>query len=405
MPEPWSAIKVAEFEFAVISPAEAILRVRGKWRRRRDAANRPAMVVHDSAQEHRFSAIASPADRGRGLRAAYAVPLELVKEAHAFALELDSGARINLPIPEPGQARLTREAASEDGLTPGARRRQELLIGELEENHAVALEEAEKRVAVALEEAQKRVAAAEDRAAEAQQQTAAAQREAAQARESAAEVERGQQGLSHRFTESQASVESLLARVAELEESERTLRAKLSETEGRLNEALGSRQPLEVELDRLRSTRSHLESQLEEARDQVHLITMERDELSRQATAYDEVAVKARERAQRAEEAHAKSSSALEEIQVWRGELQRRLAAMTTELRTAQDARETDQRELNRLRTRLAEHDEADLGRDAVDTDSAQALTDQAAEIERLAAELAALRAQGAPDGEQLSSG
>ncbi|MDQ6835530.1 MAG: hypothetical protein M3016_05015, partial [Actinomycetota bacterium] len=75
-----------------------------------------------------------------------------------------------------------------------------------------------------------------------------------------------------------------------------------------------------------------------------------REEHKRQAAAFDEVAVKARERATQAEASHQKSSAALQELEVWRAELERRLAETTSALNAARAAHEADRRELERLR-------------------------------------------------------
>ena len=96
-----------------------------------------------------------------------------------------------------------------------------------------------------------------------------------------------------------------------------------------------------------------LEHELDQARDQLRIMTFERDELSRQAAAFDGIAVKTRERAVRAEAEHQKSAAALRELETWRAELERRLAATTTELGATKAGREADARELDRLREAL----------------------------------------------------
>jgi signal recognition particle GTPase len=127
-------------------------------------------------------------------------------------------------------------------------------------------------------------------------------------------------------------------------------------------------------------------------------MTNERDEFSRQSEAFDGIAVKARERASRAEREHQKAASMLQELEIWRAELERRLAATTTELGAAKAAREADQRELERMHEALVAADvrsgERDRHGGAVDNSATVAA--QAAEIERLAAEVAVLRARAA---------
>jgi hypothetical protein len=144
-------------------------------------------------------------------------------------------------------------------------------------------------------------------------------------------------------------------------------------------------------------------------------MTFERDELSRQANAFDSVAVKARERASHAELSNEQLNATLQELQTWRGELERRLTRTTSELGVAKTAREADERELKRLRAALDEASArpAQVDRGEGETpggpigESSETLAAQASEIELLAAELASLRAgrdatasAGSPDPE-----
>ncbi|HEY3727911.1 MAG TPA: hypothetical protein VGL51_12100 [Solirubrobacteraceae bacterium] len=92
-------------------------------------------------------------------------------------------------------------------------------------------------------------------------------------------------------------------------------------------------------------------------------------------------------------------SATLEELDTWRGELERRLAATTDELSAAKAAREADQREIKRLEEALAE---AQSGRDGGDSPTAEAsdtVAAQAIEIELLVAELASVRTELARRG------
>ncbi len=109
------------------------------------------------------------------------------------------------------------------------------------------------------------------------------------------------------------------------------------------------------ELARARERITTLERQLRN-------MTFERDDLSRQAVAIDDVAVKARERATQGEAACEKASATLSELEIWRGELERRLAETTSQLGVAKAAREADQRELVRLRSALAESEMRSAG-------------------------------------------
>jgi hypothetical protein len=95
----------------------------------------------------------------------------------------------------------------------------------------------------------------------------------------------------------------------------------------------------------------------------------------------------------RAERENEELRDTIRELEIWRGELERRLAAISSELGVAKAAREADERELKRLREALAEA-EARSDRDGHSTDASQTLDAQAAEIELLVAELASVRAE-----------
>ena len=143
-------------------------------------------------------------------------------------------------------------------------------------------------------------------------------------------------------------------------------KARIQTLERDLAECRGRRvRRFQREVDKLRGRQATLERELDKARDQLRIMTFERDELSRQAAAFDGVAVKARERAVLAEAANEKATAALHELQIWRGELERRLAETTSELGAARAARETDERELMRLRTTVDEYDRGRRSGDA----------------------------------------
>jgi chromosome segregation ATPase len=315
-------------------PAESLLRVNGLGPRRREPGNRPALVVDDGIKEHRFSPLPAPLDTGRVLRAAYAVSPGLVRNARSYWLEHEDGKRTNLPVPETGVARIAGDQAVDqaDADLPDAydeTRRLEQRLAELEEVHARELREAARK-------------------------TAEAERRSAEAAEWVSAVERRQRADADRLASATTNAESLTVRLAEVERAEQGLRARLSSTERELAQARTALGPLERELTDLRAARDSLEREVDHARDQLRVMTNERDELSRQAAAFDGIAVKARERASHAEAALQKSAAALRELETWRGELERRLAGTTTELAATKVAREADARELDRLREALS---------------------------------------------------
>ena len=175
-----------------------------------------------------------------------------------------------------------------------------------------------------------------------------------------------------------------------------------------MDRMLAEKQPehsaLERELQALRSSRASVEQELDQARDQLRIMTFERDELSRQAAAFDGVAIKARERATMAEATNERLNETIDELQTWRGELERRLAATTSELGVAKAAREADERELKRLRELMTDTGQHVEHADVHGGESSHTIAAQAAEIELLMSEVASLRAGRDPTADRSGS-
>lgn len=375
MSEGWPAIKVEEFEH-VLAGAKSLLRLSGRGPRRREPGNRPVLVITDGLKEHRFSPLPAPPDHDRTLRAAYAVSSGLIRHARSYWLEHENGKRTNLPVPSAGVGRMTADQlpGAIDADLPDTyeeTRRLEQRISELEEVHARELRDAARKTA----EAEQRVLRAE---------------------EQARDAERRERSMADQLARAQAETEALLAREADAEQTVQSLRTQLAAAEREVFQAAAGREPLERELGEVRAAHRSLEREYEQARATLSVMASERDELSRQATAFDEIAVKTRERAARAESEQRKSAELLQELETWRAELERRLAATTTELGVVKAARDAHQRELERLREERvgAGGPVEGLDRSSGDPDSSATLAAQAAEIERLAAEVASLRAR-----------
>jgi predicted nucleic acid-binding Zn-ribbon protein len=269
-------IELEEFEHVMATAGTALLRVRARRPSgSREVDQRPTLLTNDGETVHRFAPLAAPADPRGTLRAAYPVPIRLLGPRSTYALELSSGAVLELPAPIPGfghvasLARRDRDRAA-----------------------AVRLERQAQETAQKLADADATVAEAEQRA-----------------------------------TSSAVEAAALQTRV----------------------------EALEHELSTANSVRSRTEAQLEHARDALRVMTYDRDELSRQVRAHDAVAVKARERASQAEDAHADVAAALRELETWPTELERRLTDRTTELEAMREARRTTQQEVERLRDALAQ--------------------------------------------------
>jgi hypothetical protein len=230
----------------------------------------------------------------------------------------------------------------------------------------------------------------------AQQRAETAEHELQSAQARAQTAEEQIQTIATRAQSAVDQEQAALARAAELEQKDQTRKARVEALEHDLAEVAPVRDALERDVSKLRASQSSLKQELEQARDQLRVMTFERDELSRQAAAFDAVAVKARDRAGQAETANEKTTATLRELQTWRGELERRLAETTSELGAARAAREDAERELQRLRASLADRDR--LGSEAPERtnggEQSETVAAQAEEIEHLASELAALRAR-----------
>jgi hypothetical protein len=241
-------------------------------------------------------------------------------------------------------------------------------------------------------EADARAAEAESRATQGEQRVLQAEQQAALAEQTAAEALERAQSAEAELGAAREHAQGLRTRTQELERVTSEQQERVESMDRMLAEKQPEQSALERELQALRSSRASVEQELDQARDQLRIMTFERDELTRQTAAFDGVAIKARERATKAEMATERLNETIEELQTWRGELERRLAATTSELGVAKAARQADERELKRLRELLA-----DTGHQAEHViqgaESSHTVAAQAAEIELLMAEVASLRA------------
>ncbi|MGI9183918.1 MAG: hypothetical protein ACR2GZ_02980 [Solirubrobacteraceae bacterium] len=336
------------------------------------------------------------------LRAAYAVPTALVQSGAPCWLEFGDGVRIELPVPVEGTARMGDGRIAEVPTSTEVPTEQVQAYKELTEadDELAALRQRIAELQRARDDDQ-RVAAASAAQVQTRLETAAQQTQALEARAQDAETQRQAALARAEAAESEAAsagvrMAALEGRAVELEQKAQTQKARIETLARDLAEVAPAREALEREVTKLRESQSSLKHELDQSRDRLRMMTFERDELSRQAAAFDAVAVKARERAGQAETANEKTAGTLRELQTWRGELERRLAETTSELGAARAARETDERELQRLRATLGEHGR--LGSIAPEGtnggEHSETVAAQAEEIEHLAAELAALRAR-----------
>jgi chromosome segregation ATPase len=416
MSDIWKSIKIREFEHVLAAPSVALLRISGKPRRRHVGAGpRPVLLADDGQTVWRFAAIPSPPDDRRLLRAAYSVSSDLVTSRTVFSLELNDGGVIALPAPSPGTARLAPEPDAEPGAEsveptqrpPGNHERRTELVTKLTELSSLLAESEQARGGLEAAASEARV-------------------EADRANEQLAPLRAHTADLEQRLTEAdERAIDGALVRAAaeeraddlqrvcqQLEQANEEQREHLRRLEQDVAEAVAARDELEHSVAPLRAAREQAEHELAETQDAIRAMTTERDELSRQASAFDAVAVKARERAAQAEAAAEKATAALREIETWSGELERRLTDTTDELSAAKTARTQDEAELRRLGGEFAEADakvellqaqikilndplaDAGNGRRASD-----ALTSAREEIEQLRAQLAQAREAEAEAG------
>lgn len=345
------------------------------------------------AGEARFHSLRAPDDRYGVLRAAYAVPTSLVAEGARCWLELDDGGQVELPAPVEGPGRMRDDDPFADELLPvelmptvepprvptdpgtGA----EVSSAATDRDPSEPLRDAEEQIRSLARQVTELERARDDdhRVAAAAAAQADGRAQGAEEREAAAE-----------------------ARAQAAEQAAQVAHARVAALEGELAAQAPARELLREEVSSLQSRRLSLERELDQCRDQLRIMVFERDELERQAQAFDAVAVKARGRATATEAAHARTTSTLDELQIWRAELERRLAETTTELGALRAARDADERELVRMRAAMAEHERGGGPPGANGTDSGGSDDDtvaiQAQEIQRLAAELAELRSRAA---------
>lgn len=373
-------MRLTEFEHVVTGPAQSLLRVCGSIALDRAPGQRPVLVMETAGGEARFHPLRAPDDRSGVIRAAYTVPTSLVTEGARCELEMSDGARIELPVPVEGAGRL-RDADDPFPSDPSA--------GDADSSSA----DAQSDPTEALRDAESQIRALAQNVIELERARDDDHRVAAAV---AAQAD----GRAHSAEEREAAAEG---RAQAAEQATQVAQAQVSALETELAAQAPARESLREEISSLQSRWHSLERELDQCRDQLRIMTFERDELERQAAAFDAVAVKARERATAAEAANERSASTLDELQIWRTELERRLADTTTELGGLRATRDADERELVRLRDTLAEHERRESLRDANGADPAGGDGDvvvlQAAEIQRLAAELAELRSRTARDG------
>ncbi|MGH2857610.1 MAG: hypothetical protein ACRDMJ_09005, partial [Solirubrobacteraceae bacterium] len=363
MSDAWHSAKISRFERVTVAPNVDLLRLAGSCAG--DVLNeapRPALIVDGGAGSGRFEPLPGPADDPGVLRAAYSVPAAALDGAPRFSLLLADGGRLELPAPVAGRGRAGDGRIATpiaDGILGGGDPATEArLLTAMAEIDA----QAEARIAQTHAGAEARVAEARAHAAqEIERAAAVAQALVAEAETRAAEAERREREIAaeieRRVNEGsvQARAQARAEADARAAEAAAPLRERLATAEEDARRHETAAKALSLEVESLRDARGRRERELRDALDSVRKMTFERDELSRQVEAFDQVATKARERASQAEAENERSASTLDDLQNWRGELERRMAATTSELGAARIRLREDERELNDMRAELTE--------------------------------------------------
>ena len=297
------------------------------------------------------------------------------------------------------RAEAEQAAAQERADAEQTRRAAEAELAELREREAALSNELSHVLERARAEVEEEFAAARTELEERAEQAVAAERSAQEA-ERAARAEAAQ---------ATGALTALERRVAGLELSLAEHGEQILTLEAERDDAVRVRDELGREVTSLRSECARLERELHDALDSVRRMAIERDELGRQAAAFDQVAIKARERATEAEEAHARSQAVLSELETWRGELERRLATMSSELGEARSRLSDNDRQLAHMRGQLAEAEaQAELAQAQLRALREQSGGDttviETAELERMSDELSALRSADAQTRHELEA-
>jgi hypothetical protein len=361
-------IELELFEQVRAAPETDLLRVAVQVTGEDGPRSRPTLLLEDGKRTQRRLPIQAPPDIDGVVRAAYAVSSTRLTADTQFALEFEDGTIVDLPAPVAGQARSAgRPAAGAASASAGkgdSSRTKAELRSELDlarEQAAIAQAREVEFAALAIEAG----SAATELQAECERLSALnAKRGQAPPKDSdivmAAEASR--RDAERRAEEALEAATVARERTRELEVRTRELEVSLGAAEeraARLEWAVADAQSisagLEQDLAGARETLSQRDQALDHARDELRILTSERDELTRQVAAYDGVAVKARERAKQADEASAAAASALKELDSWRVDLEQRLAEATTELVSSSSARDTAEAEVRQLRGLLAE--------------------------------------------------
>ncbi|MBV9839466.1 MAG: hypothetical protein JO156_15230 [Solirubrobacterales bacterium] len=316
-------IELREFEQVDVGPRTVLLRAAIESTAHASDA-RPTLVIYDGPEAHRIAPLPAPADPDGLIRAAYPAPRELLGDDSTFALELPSGAIVDLPAPSEGRARVGEREPPAEEPAPQAQ--------DPESDATAPADDRRSDVHAQLAQLARSLASVERELTESRELMAATEAEGTATRQRAEELEGKLGATQQRIADTRTQMVALVAAVLE-----------------------GNRTFVEMQTEcaRLLARSDELELGLQRSREELRLTSTERDELTRQVAAFDGVAIKARERATQAEQAHSQAIAQVQELQLASQELKERLSGATADLEVLAEARDKAEGDASELRAAL----------------------------------------------------
>jgi hypothetical protein len=365
MPDAWKSVKIREFEHVPVTTSVALLRITGKPPRRYSpSADRPVLLADDGQQVRRFVALPSPPDDRGVVRAAYSVTADLVATGTIFSLELSDGSTIALPAPTPGAARPLYDRAP-DASTEATDAPETVEVDEHEEPGDAPDEDRRAELAGKLTELSARLAESEQ--ARTELEAAAADADVHAQRQSTSET-----------TSLRDQVHALESRLALAEERASESVEEMTAARHRADELEQIHADLETAIEEQRENIQRLEGDVAEA-------VLARDDIEQNTVGPLQAARdQAEQELSETRETIATMTIEHQELETWRGELERRLTESIDELSETRAGREEDEAQLGSLR-QSQERDQAELTRVAGE------LLEAEANVELLQSEVASL--------------
>ena len=411
MSDAWQSAKIKHFEHVVVGPSIALLRVTGKAPRRTSGGDiRPTLLADDGHVVQRFAPLPSPPD-DRVLRAAYSVPAEVIKADTVFSLEFDDGSVISLPAPTPGAARIAGEdegdsaadigvtadspAAGDTGPEPG----DSSTFPRVAEGGHDEPRLAEPRRQTPPPPGQRPRERRSEMAAKLTELSAAL----AESRHAAGELQTARERADAKAAEARADADALHQRIADLEAMNAEAQHRLLRVAAEADAAVESRvAEARAQAEQAAAgPRAELEARLADLADTARVYETQTESLTREVETLRQARAESEHALEDSLESIRTLTSERDELDTWRGELERRLADTTSELAAARaqlgENEGENENELRAMRDRLADAEaRAELAtlqaaqaaeRSAPDPDSSAPDSDSSARIRRLEAQ------------------